>query len=345
MPYVKEQGWSPYLTFGTWFSPGTHSSSQSVTRLIVSALTNGVGEAVCPGSDLPMDWKWSESYVTLCWVNNLNWRDLMAGSDSLGWGAAFSHESQFLTEFKRLRFCQKWLFSAHHITTDGGHPNGLMWQHQLCPGWAVVALEVSLWKHCSTQRQKVGSGEGTSGQCGSHSNLTCPKGCQPNHCGACRPWRLNDLVFDFLGARRTSNPVAPATILSTQGLPHGINSHCPRVWCYCKLDTIYRSAVAIFGAARMSGRACQPRAITMARTPFLTQLWTISHLTWWASLESTFQIFGKPFSHCPSQSWHFRQHDRKDVMSAAFQVVVTVVSTSSVIFAFLTIPHLEPCHK
>lgn len=49
--------------------------------------------------------------------------------------------------------------------------------------------------------------------------------------------------------------------------------------CSSKLETSYRSAVAIFGAARMSGRACQERAITTARTPFLTQLWTILHLT------------------------------------------------------------------
>lgn len=77
----------------------------------------------------------------------------------------------------------------------------------------------------------------------------------------------------------------------------------------------------------------------------LKQLRTRSHLTWQASLESTFQNFGKPFSHCPSQSWHFRQHDRKDVMFPAFQVVVTVHSTSSVIFTLLTISHLEPCHK
>lgn len=65
--------------------PRTQNSSQSVSRLIVSALTNKVGKAACPGSDLLMDWKWSESYVTLCWVSNLNWQDVMAGSDSWGW--------------------------------------------------------------------------------------------------------------------------------------------------------------------------------------------------------------------------------------------------------------------
>lgn len=68
------------------------------------------------------------------------------------------------------------------------------------------------------------------------------------------------------------------------------------------------------------------QAITGARSGSLPPQQTILHLTWLASLESTFQVFGKPFSHCPSQSWHFRQHDRKDVMSAALQVLVTVVT-------------------
>jgi len=180
------------------------------------------------------------------------------------------------------------------------------------------------------------------------AQVTAPKGCQPNHWGARRSCRLKPLVFAFLRVFVTQEHIA-ARGAGRHSLHVGPVAQCKRTplscTMYCKLETIYRSAVAISGAAWMSGRACQPRAITTARTPFLTQLWTILHLTWWASLESTFQIFGKPFSHCPSQSWHFRQHDRKDVMSAAFQVVVTVVSTSSVIFAFLTIPHLEPCHK
>lgn len=107
----------------------------------------------------------------------------------------------------------------------------------------------------------------------------------------------------------------------------------------------YRSAAAIFGAVWMSGRACQLKPITIGATFFFKQLQTILYLTWGASLESTFQIFSKPFSHCPSQRWHFRQCDEKDVMSVAFQVIVTVVSTSSVNFTLLTITHLKPCHK
>lgn len=121
MPYVKGQGWRPQLTFGIRFSPCSRNSSRGVTRLIVSALTNEVGKAACPGSDLLMDWKWSESYVTLCWVNNLNRRDLTAGSDSSGWVAALSDKLQFLAVFKGLRFCQNRLFSAWHVTTCGGH--------------------------------------------------------------------------------------------------------------------------------------------------------------------------------------------------------------------------------
>lgn len=87
------------------------------------------------------------------------------------------------------------------------------------------------------------------------------------------------------------------------------------------------------------------QAIAGARSGSLGPRQTILHLTQQASPESTFQVFGKPFSHCPSQSWHFRQHDRKDVTSAALQVLVTVVSTSSVIFILLTASHLKPCHK
>lgn len=121
MPYVKGQGWRPQLTFGIRFSPCSRNSSWGVTRLIVSALTNEVGKAACPGSDLLMDWKWSESYVTLCWVNNLNRRDLTAGSDSSGWVAALSDKLQFLAVFKGLWFCQNRLFSAWHVTTRGGH--------------------------------------------------------------------------------------------------------------------------------------------------------------------------------------------------------------------------------
>lgn len=140
MPYIKGQGWSPQLTFGIPFPPCTHNSSQSVTRLIVSVLTNEVGKAAGPGCDLLMDWKWSESYVTLCWVNNLNRRDLMAGSDSSGWVTALSHESQFLTVFKGLRFCQNWLFSTHSCwTTKMG------WRDSIS---RVPAGQRQLWKHC-----------------------------------------------------------------------------------------------------------------------------------------------------------------------------------------------------
>ena len=196
-------------------SPRTHNSSRSVTRLIVSALTNEVGEAACPGSDLLMDWKWSESYVTLCWVNNLNWQDLMAGSDSSGWVAALSYESQFLTVFKGLRFCQNQLFSARHITTHGGH---LKWADvtasvvsQLGSGGSgSIALKTlthtktkgrlwreNLWPTRLSPRSQH------------------PKGCQPNHRGMCRPRRLNPLVFAFLGV-----------FVSQEDIKTGGSGHC-----------------------------------------------------------------------------------------------------------------------
>lgn len=121
MPYVKGPGRSPHLTFGVRCCPRTHNSSRSVTGLIVSALTNEVGKAACPGSGLLRDWKWSESSVTLCWVNNLHRRDLMAGPGSSGWVAPLSQESQYLTVLKGLHFCQNRLFSTRHITPRDGH--------------------------------------------------------------------------------------------------------------------------------------------------------------------------------------------------------------------------------
>lgn len=46
-------------------------------------------------------------------------------------------------------------------------------------------------------------------------------------------------------------------------------------------------------------------------------------------------------SRCPSQIWHFQQHDKKDVRSVAFQVLVTMVGTSSVIFTLIIIFHFS----
>lgn len=131
MPYIKAQGWSSHLTFGICSLPCTHNSSECHWVNCISTNKWGV-KAACPGSDLLRDWKWSENCVTLCWVNNFNWWDLMAGSDSWGWVPALSHESQFLTLLKAL--------TMYQLVVD----TQLTWQHQLCPGWAVAALEASL---------------------------------------------------------------------------------------------------------------------------------------------------------------------------------------------------------
>lgn len=50
------QGWISRLTFGT----PVPATTGGVTGLIVSALTNEVVKATHTGSDLLMDWKWSE---------------------------------------------------------------------------------------------------------------------------------------------------------------------------------------------------------------------------------------------------------------------------------------------
>lgn len=112
-----------------------------------------------------------------------------------------------------------------------------------------------------------------------------------------------------------------------------------QVYCNPQVDCCY------FGVVSMSRRVCQLKTVMATRISSLKQLRTILHLTWWASFDSTFQNFSKPVSHSRSQRWHFRQHDRKDVMSVAFQVFATVVSTSSVNFTLLTASHPRPCQK
>lgn len=69
------QGCISRLTFGT----PVPITTGGVTGLIVSALTNEVVKAAYAGSALLMDWKWSESYVTLCWVNSFQQGDLSPG--------------------------------------------------------------------------------------------------------------------------------------------------------------------------------------------------------------------------------------------------------------------------
>lgn len=123
----------------------------------------------------------------------------MAGSDSSGWVAALSHESQFLTVFKRLWFCQNRLFSACHVTTHGGHPKradatALVASRLGSGGSGSIALKTPT--HTKT---KGGLWRGNLWPTRLSPKPQRPKGCQPNHQGSHRPRRLNPLVFAFLG--------------------------------------------------------------------------------------------------------------------------------------------------